>query len=63
MVKFDFPIDKLGTGCGVLWNAFKRIANGYWADENPDIFHDIGTRPYCPLTPGSGWGVSHISDV
>ena len=54
MFKFDFPINKLGTGCGVLWNAFNRIATGYSADEKPDIFHDTGTRPYFLLTLGSG---------
>jgi predicted TIM-barrel fold metal-dependent hydrolase len=42
----NFPADKLSCGFNVLWNAFKRMAAGFSADEKADLFHDTATRVY-----------------
>jgi len=42
----NFPVDKRGCGYGVLWNAFKRIAADYSADEKRDLFHNSAARAY-----------------
>ncbi|MDA3038607.1 MAG: amidohydrolase family protein [Actinomycetota bacterium] len=46
MFESNFPVDKRGAGYTVLWNAFKRIAAGYSADEKRDLFHDAAARAY-----------------
>ena len=46
MFESNFPVDKRGAGYVVLWNAFKRIAAGYSADEKRDLFHDSAARAY-----------------
>jgi L-fuconolactonase len=46
MFESNFPVDKLGAGYVVLWNAFKRIAADCSADEKRDLFHDTGARVY-----------------
>jgi L-fuconolactonase len=40
MFESNFPVDKRGAGYVVLWNAFKRIAAGYTAEEKRDLFHN-----------------------
>ena len=42
----NFPVDKRGCGYVVLWNAFKRIASTYSADEKRDLFHNSAARAY-----------------
>ena len=42
----NFPVDKLSCGYNVLWNAFKRMAAGFSADEKASLFHDTATRVY-----------------
>lgn len=42
----NFPVDKRGASYVVLWNAFKRIAVGYSADEKRDLFHNAAARAY-----------------
>jgi len=42
----NFPVDKRGAGYVVLWNAFKRIAADYSADEKTDLFHNTAARAY-----------------
>lgn len=42
----NFPVDMRGAGYVVLWNAFKRIAAGYSADEKKDLFHNSAARAY-----------------
>jgi L-fuconolactonase len=39
-------VDKRGTGYRVLWNAFKRIARDYTADEKLNLFHNSAARAY-----------------
>ncbi|PCJ11169.1 MAG: amidohydrolase [Gammaproteobacteria bacterium] len=46
MFESNFPVDKRGTGYVVLWNAFKRIASEYTADEKRDLFHNTAARAY-----------------
>ena len=46
MFESNFPVDKRGAGYNVLWNAFKRIAADYSADEKRDLFHDTAARAY-----------------
>jgi L-fuconolactonase len=46
MFESNFPVDKRGAGYVVLWNAFKRIAADYSADEKRDLFHDAAARAY-----------------
>lgn len=46
MFESNFPVDKRGCSYVVLWNAFKRIAADYSADEKRDLFHDTAARAY-----------------
>jgi len=46
MFESNFPVDKRGAGYVVLWNAFKRIADGYSQAEKSDLFHDTAARAY-----------------
>jgi predicted TIM-barrel fold metal-dependent hydrolase len=46
MFESNFPVDKLSGGYGVLWNSFKRIAEGCSADERAKLFHDTAARVY-----------------
>lgn len=46
MFESNFPVDKRGAGYVVLWNAFKRIAGDYSADEKRNLFHDSAARAY-----------------
>lgn len=46
MFESNFPVDGRGAGYVVLWNAFKRIAAGYSADEKRLLFHDTAATAY-----------------
>ena len=46
MFESNFPVDKRGAGYVVLWNAYKRIAAEYSADDKRDLFHDTAARAY-----------------
>lgn len=46
MFESNFPVDKLSCGYGVLWNSFKRIAQGASAAEKARLFHDNAVRVY-----------------
>lgn len=46
MFESNFPVDKQSCGYGALWNAFKRITQGYTADEKAALFHDTAARVY-----------------
>ena len=52
MFESNFPVDKRGCSYVVLWNAFKRIASAYSADEKRDLFHDTAARAYRLPTVG-----------
>ena len=47
MFESNFPVDKGMCGYAVLWNAFKRVAAGYSADEKAALFHRSAQRFYC----------------
>jgi predicted TIM-barrel fold metal-dependent hydrolase len=42
----NFPVEKMGTGWTVLWNAFKRIAAGASAAEKLALFSGTARRAY-----------------
>ena len=46
MFESNFPVDKLSCSYGILWNAFKKIASGFTADEKTHLFHDTAARVY-----------------
>lgn len=46
MFESNFPVDKLSCSYGVLWNAFKKIASGFTAEEKKHLFHDTAARVY-----------------
>lgn len=46
MFESNFPVDKGMLGYTVLWNAFKRLAAGYSADERDALFHGTARRFY-----------------
>ena len=46
MFESNFPVDRRGAGYVVLWNAFKRIATDYSADEKRLLFHDTAASAY-----------------
>lgn len=46
MFESNFPVDRSSTSYVVLWNAFKRIAEGASPAERADLFHDTATRAY-----------------
>lgn len=50
MFESNYPVDGRGAGYHVLWNAYKRIAAPYTADEKRDLFHNTAARAY-RLTP------------
>ena len=46
MFESNFPVDKVSCSYPVLWNAFKRIAKDYSADEKAQLFHDTAVKVY-----------------
>lgn len=44
MFESNFPVDKASCSYQVLWNAFKRMASGFSADEKAELF--AGTATY-----------------
>ncbi len=46
MFESNFPVDKVSCSYAVLWNAFKRIADGFTAEEKRAMFHDTAARVY-----------------
>lgn len=46
MLESNFPVDKLSVSYPVLWNAFKKIAADFNADEKKSLFHDTAKRVY-----------------
>lgn len=46
MFESNFPMDKQSCGCGVLWNAFKRITAGCSARDKAALYHDTAVRVY-----------------
>jgi predicted TIM-barrel fold metal-dependent hydrolase len=46
MFESNFPVDRGAADYATLWNAFKRIAAGYSADEKTALFSGVATRVY-----------------
>lgn len=46
MFESNFPVDKITSGYGVLWNAFKRLAAGASATEKTALFSGTASRVY-----------------
>jgi predicted TIM-barrel fold metal-dependent hydrolase len=46
MFESNFPVDMGSCTYAVLWNAFKRIAAGYSAEEKAALFSGTATKVY-----------------
>jgi len=46
MFESNFPVEKRANSYVAVWNAFKRIARRYSADERRALFHDTAARVY-----------------
>jgi predicted TIM-barrel fold metal-dependent hydrolase len=46
MFESNFPVDKGMCSYGVLWNAFKRLAADYTAEEKQALFSGTAARVY-----------------
>jgi len=46
MFESNFPVDKVSYSYNVVYNAFKRLSQGYSAAERAAIFHDTAVRVY-----------------
>ncbi len=46
MFESNFPVDKVGYSYNVLYNAFKRLSEGYSDIERAAMFHDNAVRIY-----------------
>ena len=46
MFESNFPVDKRSCSFRVLWNSFKRIAEGFSPAEKADLFHGTALRVY-----------------
>jgi predicted TIM-barrel fold metal-dependent hydrolase len=53
MFESNFPVDRMSTPCGVLWNCFKIIAAGFTPAERSDLFAGTARRVY-RITPDQG---------
>jgi L-fuconolactonase len=46
MFESNFPVDKITSGYGVLWNAFKRLAAKASATEKTALFSGTAAKVY-----------------
>jgi predicted TIM-barrel fold metal-dependent hydrolase len=46
MFESNFPVDKVSFSHHILFNAFKRVSQGYSAAERAALFHDTAVRAY-----------------
>ena len=46
MFESNFPVDKVSYSYDVMYNAFKRLSDGYSDSERADMFHDTAARVY-----------------
>ena len=46
MFESNFPVDKVFCSYNVLYNAFKRLSQGYSPLERAAMFHDTAARVY-----------------
>jgi L-fuconolactonase len=50
MFESNFPVDKVSFSYLVMYNAFKRLSQGYSASERAGMFHDTAVRVYRVVT-------------
>jgi len=46
MFESNFPVDKVSFSYHVMYNAFKRLSQGYSVNERTAMFHDTAVRTY-----------------
>ena len=46
MFESNFPVDKLSCSYSVLWNTFKRTAEGFSQSEKAQLFRGTAERAY-----------------
>ena len=46
MFESNFPVDKVSFSYHVMYNAFKRLSQGYSVNERTTMFHDTAVRTY-----------------
>ena len=46
MFESNFPVDKVSYSYNVMYNAFKRLSQGYSSTERAAMFHDTAARVY-----------------
>ena len=46
MFESNFPVDKMSFSYHVMYNAFKRLSQGYSANERAAMFHDTAVCTY-----------------
>ncbi len=46
MWQSNFPVDKVSCSYDVLWNSFKRITEGFSAEEKAWLYHDTAAKVY-----------------
>lgn len=46
MFESNFPVDGITCGYNTIWNAFKRLTEGWSAPERAALFHDTAKRVY-----------------
>ena len=46
MFESNFPVDRISYSYNVMYNAFKRLSEGYSATERAAMFHDTAARVY-----------------
>ena len=46
MFESNFPVDKVSCSYTVLWNAFKKVAQGFSAEDKAALFHDTAVGVY-----------------
>ena len=49
MFESNFPVDKVSYSYNVVYNAFKRLSQGYSPGERTALFHDTAVRVYRPV--------------
>ena len=46
MFESNFPVDKVSYSYNMMWNAFKRISEGFSDSEKTSLFRDTARRAY-----------------
>ena len=54
MFESNFPVDKMSYSYTVLWNAFKRISEGFSPEQRSALLHDTAARAYRLATSHQG---------